>query len=138
MKSSKTTASGPRGSLNMIKKPTSQRVDRELSATERERLKNARREAASKKGEILAEGRLRKQAREAMQRELQSTIAALRSRRELLGLSLADVEARSGLKRSALSRLENSEDPNPTLLTLHRYAAAVGVSLSTVVNELAN
>lgn len=73
-----------------------------------------------------------------MYRELQMTVAALRSRRESLGLSLADVEAKSGLKRSALSRLENSEDSNPTLLTLHRYAAAVGVSLSTVVNELAN
>ena len=128
----------------MSKKPTSERVYRELSPGEQQRLQQAREEAASKRDEILAEGKLHKQARDAMQRELAVTMETLRRRRESLGLSLADVEARSGLKRSALSRLENSvagggqHDSNPTLLTLHRYAVAVGVSLSTLVSELTN
>jgi transcriptional regulator with XRE-family HTH domain len=45
-------------------------------------------------------------------------------------LSLSDVEARSGLKPSALSRLENDREANPTLLTLQRYAAALGMTLT--------
>jgi len=63
-------------------------------------------------------------------------VAALRTERERLGLSLADVEASSGLKRSALSRLENDKTHNPTFLTLQRYAVALGMMLKTsLVNE---
>jgi len=61
---------------------------------------------------------------------LNSTLSEIRSERERLGLSLADVEAKSGLRRSALSRLENDSQANPTLLTIERYAAAVGLTAS--------
>jgi len=40
---------------------------------------------------------------------------------------LADVERRCGLNPSALSRLENDPEANPTLITLQRYALAVGL-----------
>ncbi len=43
-----------------------------------------------------------------------------------MGLSLADVNDRSGIDRGTLSKLENDEDPNVTMNTLIRYAEALG------------
>jgi DNA-binding XRE family transcriptional regulator len=117
------------------KRTASERVYRDLTPQEREQLEKARAETQADRDEILAEGRARKKAWEATRRELAKTIAALKAHREQTGLSLADVEARSGLKRSALSRLENDPNANPTLLTLHRYAAALGLTLQTTVRS---
>jgi ribosome-binding protein aMBF1 (putative translation factor) len=107
------------------------RVIRPLTADEAKRVANARREVEAERGEILREGRTAKRAWAAMRREVDETVARLRAERERLGLSLADLEQRCGLKRSALSRLENDKTSNPTLLTLERYAAAVGLTLHT-------
>ena len=62
--------------------------------------------------------------------ELRVLAAQLRRLREEQGLSLTDVSERSGLTRSAISRLENGWNANPTLDTLFRYAAAVGAHVS--------
>jgi len=107
-------------------KPTSERVYRELSNEERQRLVKARAETEATREEILTEGRTRKHALEISRAQIRRTIDVLRAERERLGLSLADVEARSGLKRSAISRLENDPTVNPTMLTLQRYASAIG------------
>lgn len=56
-------------------------------------------------------------------------VRQLREAREAAGVSLADLELATGIRKSVLSRLENSQAPNPTLSTLQRYAEAVGVSL---------
>ncbi|MDA1051742.1 MAG: helix-turn-helix transcriptional regulator [Planctomycetota bacterium] len=48
---------------------------------------------------------------------------------------MADVEQKSGLRRSVLSRLENNRTSNPTLLTLQRYAAALGLNLQTTLSS---
>ena len=56
-------------------------------------------------------------------------VARLRGARETVGVSLSELETRTGIQKSSLSRLENSIAPNPTMLTLHRYAAAIGLSL---------
>jgi DNA-binding phage protein len=53
----------------------------------------------------------------------------LKAERERRGLSLADMLRRTGMSREALSRLENHRSPNPTVRTLARYAAAVGLEL---------
>ena len=50
----------------------------------------------------------------------------LRRERQAQGLSLSDVERRSGIGRAALSRLENETELNPTVVTLTRYAEALG------------
>jgi ribosome-binding protein aMBF1 (putative translation factor) len=118
------------------KRPTSGRVFRDLTPQQRQRLEVARKETEASKEEILAEGRIRKQAWDAMRREVAQTIATLKAERERLGLSLADVEARSGLKPSAISRLENDVQANPTLLTLQRYAAALNMTLATSVESM--
>ncbi len=65
-------------------------------------------------------------ARHQRMRELVGELKAARLKR---GLSLADVDARTGIGRSNLSRLENHHQPNPLLDTLLRYASAVGVDL---------
>jgi hypothetical protein len=120
----------------MNKKPTSQRDYRDLTPGERQRLEVARDETDATKDKILAEGRLRKVAWLATQREVRRTVDALKTQRERLGLSLADVEAKSGLKPSSLSRLENDPNANPTLLTLQRYAAALDMTLATTVESI--
>jgi len=53
----------------------------------------------------------------------------LKAAREELGLSLADLTEMTGMDRSALSKLETGQRPNPTIETLARYAEAVGKHL---------
>jgi DNA-binding XRE family transcriptional regulator len=53
----------------------------------------------------------------------------LRAAREEKGLSLADLTELTGMDRSALSKLETGQRPNPTVETLVRYAEAVGKRL---------
>ena len=55
--------------VRMSKNPTSERVCCELAPEEERRLQQAREETAAKRAEIVAERKLRKQARDAMQRE---------------------------------------------------------------------
>ena len=64
---------------------------------------------------------------------LLAMLAALRRHREAKGLSLADVAARCGMDRSAISRLENGVYLNPTLDTLYRYAASIGAEIAFTV-----
>lgn len=99
------------------------------------RLADARRKAEAKRDAILREGRVAKRAWRAMRQDVDEAIGRLKSERERLGLSLADVEARSGLRRSVLSRLENDKTVNPTLLTLQRYAAALGMIVQTSLRK---
>lgn len=70
-----------------------------------------------------------------MRHEIDEAVGRLRAERERLGLSLADVEQRSGLRRSALSRLENDKTSNPTLLTLQRFAAAMGLIVHATLSK---
>jgi transcriptional regulator with XRE-family HTH domain len=74
---------------------------------------------------LIARGRAIK-ARHARLRE---AVRLLKSTREALGLSLADIRERTGIERGNLSRLENAANPNPTIDTLTRYADAVGKQL---------
>src|SRR5882724_11041851 len=62
-------------------------------------------------------------------------VRQLREERERRGLSLADMLARTGMSREALSRLENHRAPNPTVRTLARYAAAVGLELHLAAQQ---
>ncbi len=57
---------------------------------------------------------------------LEHTMAVLKAERLKQGLSLTEMKERTGMERSALSRLENNVAANPTVNTLTRYAAAVG------------
>ena len=62
-------------------------------------------------------------------------MSALRDERERQGLSLADINARTGIDRAALPRLESNQDANPTLATLERYAEAIGKQLIVLLSD---
>lgn len=116
-------------------RPKAKRVIRALTPDESQRLAVAREEVEANRDKILREGRVAKQAWLAMRRDVDDAVSRLRAERERLGLSLADVELRSGLRRSVLSRLENDKTANPTLLTLQRYAAAIGMVVQTTLSK---
>ena len=68
---------------------------------------------------------------------LRQAIAALKSKREELGLSLVEVGERTGIGKANLSRLENAANPNPTIGTLMRYADALGTEILITLAESA-
>ena len=63
---------------------------------------------------------------------VRQVIAQLREHREQQGLSLADMEERSGMTRANLCRLEN-ESRNIQLRTLDRWARALGCRIEIKV-----
>lgn len=111
------------------------RVIRPLTPSETGRLEKARKETEAEREGIVRKGRIAKRAWLATRREVDTAVRQLREARERLGLTLADVEARSGLRKAVLSRLENDGKSNPTVLTLQRYAAALGLTVQAVVAQ---
>ena len=95
---------------------------RRLTADEAAKYRNMREKVAAELPEISA------RVRERMEklRRLGKVFADLRKEREARGLSLADVADRTGIDRSALSKLENGQRANFTLDTVMRYAQALG------------
>ena len=67
--------------------------------------------------------------------QLQELLDKLKAARENKGLSLSDVTELTGMDRSALSKLETGQRPNPTIETLVRYAEAVGKHLVVMLAD---
>jgi DNA-binding XRE family transcriptional regulator len=61
--------------------------------------------------------------------QLGALLRQLKAAREDRGLSLSDLTELTGMDRSAISKLEMGQRPNPTVETLVRYAEAVGKHL---------
>ena len=68
--------------------------------------------------------------------QVATLLQQLKQAREAKGLSLADVTERTGMDRSALSKLETGQRVNPTVETLVRYAEAVGKRLTVSLNDM--
>lgn len=102
------------------------RIYRELTPEEQQRWNRANTEAESEKEDILAKARRLKAARNKVNVAVREAMKALKRERQAQGLSLSDVEKRTGIGRAALSRLENETELNPTVVTLTRYAEALG------------
>jgi len=66
---------------------------------------------------------------------LRDIVQVLKAERQRLGLSLAEIGERSGIGKANLSRLENDQDPNPTMDTLLRYAEALGRAIHIALSE---
>jgi len=109
-------------------------VNKALTDEERVRHRVIREQVEQEKAELIARGRQAK-ARRTMLRE---AIAALKTTREALGLSLADIKASTGIEKSNLSRLENDPLANPTIDTLCRYAEAVGKEIVITLVDISN
>ena len=110
----------------------SERIRRPKDAAEWKQLDA---ELASEKDEVLAATRESKAAYDAIAPELREVLMLLKAERQAQGLSLAEMESRSGLAESKLSHLENDREPNPTLSTLRRYATALGKKLSVRLTD---
>lgn len=110
-------------------KRQAKRVRRDLTPEEEQRWNRERDEAELDKKEILAKGRRVKAARNRVRIAVRDALKVLKAERQAQGLSLSDVEQRSGIGRAALSRLENESEANPTVVTLTRYAEALGKTL---------
>ncbi len=100
-------------------------VNKALTEEERDRHARIRGQVEEEKPELMARGR----RAEERHNRLREAVGALKATREALGLTLADIKARTGIEKGNLSRLENAPNPNPTIETLTRYADAVGKEL---------
>jgi DNA-binding XRE family transcriptional regulator len=105
---------------------------RRLTAEEAAKYREIREKVAGELPELVA----RHHERSAAFEQLVALLNQLKTAREQRGLSLADITALTGMDRSALSKLETGQRPNPTLETLVRYAEAVGKRLAvSLVDE---
>jgi DNA-binding XRE family transcriptional regulator len=99
--------------------------NRRLTPEEAARYKQVREQVAEELPDLIA----RHHERMAVLDGLQELLLQLKAAREAKGMSLADVTELTGMDRSALSKLETGQRPNPTVETLVRYAEAVGKRL---------
>ena len=99
--------------------------NRRLTPEEAAKYKAIREQVAEELPDLIA----RHDERMAVLDHLRDLLVELKAAREAKGLSLADVTERTGMDRSALSKLETGQRPNPTMETLARYAEAVGKRL---------
>lgn len=76
--------------------------------------------------DLVAAGEYSEPIRQGTYFELMHLAASLKKLRTRARLSLADMSARTGMDRAALSRLENGVADNPTLATMDRYLQALG------------
>ena len=105
---------------------------RQLTPEEAAKYKAVREKIEQELPELIA----RHHARVALQDQLQELLKELKSAREAKGLSLTDLTELTGMDRSALSKLETGQRPNPTLETLERYAEAVGKRLVVTLADV--
>ena len=99
--------------------------DRKISPEEAAKYREIREQVAGELPELIA----RHYDRMAAYDQFAELLRQLRAAREERGLSLAELTELTGMDRSALSKLETGQRPNPTLETLVRYAEAVGKRL---------
>jgi len=66
-----------------------------------------------------------------------ATVQELKEKREELGITLSELAKKTGMTPSNLSRLENMQEPNPTVETLNKYATGIGhrLHISIVANS---
>ena len=120
----------------MVKK--AKRVKRALSSAERRKYRDMRERLDEERDEIVSEARRRKRVHDAVTAELREAFRILKKERQAQGLSLADMQDRTGMSRSAISRLENDDSANPTIETLTRYAEALGKQLAITLTDKAS
>lgn len=105
------------------------RSERRLTPEEKARVAEVRRLVEGEREEILRRGREILAEERGQNAALRDVSRLLKAERLSQGLTLADVQQRSGIDPPALSRLENEADANPTVATLTRYADALGKQL---------
>ena len=105
--------------------------DRKLTPEEAAKYRKICEEVELEKPGIIAKAQQAR--RKARRKQLAAVMQQLKAAREAKGLSLTDVDQQTGIDRSALSKLENGTNENPTIETLFRYAEVVGKRLDIQV-----
>ncbi len=105
--------------------------NRKLTPEEAAKYRKIREEVELEKPEVIAKAQQAR--RDSRLKQLAVVMQQLKAAREAKGLSLADVYQRTGIDRSALSKLGNVTNDNPTIETLLRYAEVVGKRLEIQV-----
>lgn len=116
----------------MAKRTMGKRIYREPTAEQAARYRQIRELIVAEIPEIKQEAKALRQGRRV---RIQEAVAMLKAERELRGLSLAEISERTGISKSAISRLENNQDANPTINTLAKYADALRMELSVTLND---
>jgi DNA-binding Xre family transcriptional regulator len=99
--------------------------NRRLTAEESAKYREVRKQVAQELPALIARHHERLSAFD----QLGELLKQLKVARQERGLSLSDLTDVTGMDRSALSKLETGQRPNPTVETLVRYAEAVGKHL---------
>jgi DNA-binding Xre family transcriptional regulator len=111
-------------------KPT---IGKRLAATltpEQRALLAADREAALReRPQLVRQAKLSAEVTAAVDVEIRQAFELLKALRVMQKVSLSELAERTGIAKSNLSSLENNPKPNVTLLTLVRYARALGKEL---------
>jgi hypothetical protein len=110
-------------------------IQRELTDAQRARIAEARQLIQGEAAEIRRKAKKYKQEHDAAQATLSEAARLLKAERLRQGLSLSDIQARTGIDPPNLSRLENDTSANPTITTLTRYADALGKKLLIVLSD---
>jgi DNA-binding Xre family transcriptional regulator len=110
-------------------------IRRELTDAQRARVAEARNLIHGETAEIRRKAKEYKQERDTAQATLKEAARLLKDERVRQGLSLTDIQQRTGIDPPNLSRLENDVDANPTMTTLTRYAEALGKKLMIVLSD---
>ena len=106
--------------------------DRRLSADEAAKFRAIRQKVSEEVPALLR----RHDERLASLDQVTTLLQQLKDARKAKGLSLADLTERTGMDRSALSKLETGQRVNPTVETLVRYAEAVGKRLTVSLSDI--
>jgi hypothetical protein len=112
-------------------------VHRELSPAERVKVAEARRLTQLEEAEIRRKARQYKREYDAGRAAMREAMQLLKAERVRQGLSLSDIQRKTGIEPPNLSRLENDDSANPTIATLTRYAEALGKKLEIVLTDAA-
>jgi DNA-binding Xre family transcriptional regulator len=105
--------------------------DRRLTDEEKTEYRAVRRQVADEMPEIRQRGKAAKQ-----RILLRHALKALKEERQRQGISLADLNRRTGIDRGSLSKLENDPAPNVTINTLLRYAEALGKTIAVQLEDV--
>jgi ribosome-binding protein aMBF1 (putative translation factor) len=77
--------------------------------------------------QVAASGEYKRPVQAAAYWEVRRVMAELKAEREQQGLTLAQLAERSGIDKGAISKLETGRQANPTMDTLSRIAAGLGI-----------
>jgi len=117
------------------KRKVAVRIHRPLTALQQRRAEPALEEAEREKTQILARGRAIKGLHANARASRSEAFQLLKTARQSQGVTLQELEKRTGIRISAISRLENDPAANPTVQTLQRIATALGRTITIQIND---